>query len=434
MTTSWKNWAGNQRCMPHAIERPLVESQLQQIVADSARRGRRVRAVGSGHSFTAIACSDDVMVSLEHLNMIRTLDRTNRLVTVQAGIELGQLNKRLDNSGLAMTNLGDIAYQSLAGATSTGTHGTGLAFTGLAGQIRGMRIVTADGEIVDCSAEQNADLFEVARVGLGAFGIVSQITIEVEPAYNLHAVERPRPLDEVLASWSHDIAANDHYEFFWIPGTDTAMTKTNRRTRDPVDPQPVHKHFVDKIVGENIGFGALTKLARFRPSLVPKLRDVVTGAVGESEYIDQSYKVFASPRWVKFVEMEYSIPVADVPTALERIAGAVSDAGIELLFPIEVRAAAADDITLSTAQGRPSGYIAVHRVKGRPFRPYFELVEAIMDDFGGRPHWGKMHFQTAATLAPRYDGWAKFQQLRAEYDPNGLFTNAYTDRVLGLVS
>jgi len=330
-----------------------------------------------------------------------------------------------------MTNLGDIAYQSLAGATSTGTHGTGLAFTGLAGQIRAMRIVTATGEIVDCSADENAELFHVARVGLGAFGIISEITLAVEPAFNLHAVEGPRPIAEVLAGWADDVAANDHYEFFWIPGTDTAMTKANRRTGEPVDPQPVHRHVVDKILGENIAFGAMTKLAKLRPSLVPRLRDLVVGTVSASEYTDQSYKVFASARWVKFVEMEYSVPVADVPQILERIREAVADAGIELLFPVEVRAAAADDIPLSTAYGRESGYIAVHRAKGVEYRPYFELVEAIVDEFDGRPHWGKMHFQTAATLAPRYPEWDRFRQVRTEVDPTGVFTNAYTDRVLG---
>lgn len=429
--STWTNWAGNQQCRPDSIELPLTEPQLQQVVHDAARSGRRVRAVGLGHSFSAIACGDDVLVSLERLNMVRRIDRPNRLVTVQAGIQIGHLNKRLAKVGLAMTNLGDITYQTLAGAVSTGTHGTGLAFTGLAGQIRSMRIVTATGEIVECSATLNGELFHVARVGLGVFGIISELTIEVEPAFNLHAVEGPRPLDEVLAGWSDDIAANDHYEFFWIPGTDRVMTKANRRTTEPIDRRPVHQHVVDKIVGENLAFGAMTKLARLRPSLIPKLRDKAMGSVGSAEYIDESYRVFANARWVKFVEMEYSIAVEHVPAALEQIDRAVADAGIELLFPVEVRSVGADDIPLSTANGRDSGYIAVHRGKGMSFRPYFELVEAIMNDFDGRPHWGKIHFQTAAALAPRYGEWGEFQRVRAELDPAGVFTNDYTDRVLG---
>ena len=429
--TTWKNWAGNQHCSPHDIERPLSEAQLQTVVKDAAAAGRRVRAVGSGHSFTSIACTDDVLISLESLNMVRSIDRFKRLATVQAGIELRHLNNRLAKAGLAMTNLGDIAYQSLAGAVSTGTHGTGLGFSGIAAQIRAMRIVTATGDVVTCSADQNPELFAVARVGLGVFGIISEITIEVEPAFNLHAIEGPRPLDEVLDGWHDQITTHDHFEFFWIPGSDSAMTKTNRRTTDPVNRQSRPKHFVDKILGENIAFGAMTKVAKARPSLIPKLRSFLVNSVGEAEYTSESHRVFASPRWVKFLEMEYGVPVADVPTILRRIDQAVQDAGIDLLFPIEVRAAAADDIALSTANGRDSGYIAVHRGKGVKYRPYFKLVEAIMDDFDGRPHWGKMHFQTAATLATRYPQWDEFQRVRAQYDPAGVFTNDYTNRVLG---
>lgn len=429
--SSWKNWAGNQRCSPDAIDRPITEHQLQDIVKGAAASGKRVRAVGSGHSFTAIACTDQVMVSLENLNLVRSIDTTRNLITVQAGIDLAHLSARLAEVGLAMMNLGDIAYQTLAGAVSTGTHGTGAKFTGIAGQIRGMRLIRANGEIIECSADENPELFRLARVGLGVFGIITEITLAVEPAFNLHAVEAPYPIAEVLENWLTDVAENDHYEFFWIPGTDQAMTKRNRRTNQPPNPQPRFKHFVDKIVGENIAFGAMTTLARVRPSLIPKLRSIAVEAVGEAEFIDQSHKVFASPRWVKFVEMEYSVALEDVPAILQRIDEAVRDAGLELLFPVEVRAAAADDIALSTAFGRASGYIAVHRAKGIDYRPYFELVEAIMDEFDGRPHWGKMHFQTATTLAGRYPEWDAFQAARAEYDPTAMFANDYTDRVLG---
>jgi len=432
-TLSWTNWAGNQHCTPSAIERPLTEAAVQRIVKRAAAAGQQVRAVGSGHSFTAIACTNQVLVSLEHLNMVRKIDKKNNRVTVQGGIELAHLNSRLAKAGLAMTNLGDIAYQTIAGATSTSTHGTGMNFGGLATQILSMRIVTATGATVTASADENPELFRCARVGLGVFGVIVEVTLQVEPAFNLAAIERPRPLDDVLDNWMVDIRAHDHYEFFWIPGTDQAMIKTNRRTDEPAQPLSRPKHFVEKVLAENVGFGAMAKIAKLRPSLVPKLRDFVVGAVSETEFSDASHKVFASARWVKFVEMEYSVAVADVPTVLRRIDQAVADAGLELLFPVEVRAAAADDIPLSTANGRESGYIAVHRAKGAAYRPYFELVEAIMDDFDGRPHWGKLHFQTAATLASRYCHWDDFQRVRADYDPQGLFSNDYIDRVLGPV-
>jgi L-gulonolactone oxidase len=429
--TSWTNWAGNQTCSPTKIERPLTEAQLVTIVKQAAKTGKRVRPVGSGHSFTAIVCTDDIIVSLEHLNQVKAIDTEAGLVTVQAGISLDHLNQRLAQSGLAMTNLGDIAYQSLAGAISTGTHGTGARFGGLATQIRGMRIVTATGDVVSATPDEEPELFHTARVGLGALGIIAELTLAVEPAFRIHAVEGPQPLSEVLGQWPTSIATHDHYEFFYIPGTDMAMTKANQRTIEAPNPQPKVKHVVDKILGENVGFGAMTMLARRRPALIPKLRSIIVSQVGQAEFIDESYKVFASPRWVRFVEMEYSVAVDDVPVILSRIDQAVAEAGIELLFPIEVRAAAADDIPLSTAHGRPTGYIAVHRSKGHDYRPYFELVEAIMDEYNGRPHWGKMHFQTASNLAPRYPQWHRFQAVRDELDPNRIFANPYLDRVLG---
>ena len=427
----WTNWAGNQQCAPSQIARPLTEAQLRAIVRDAANSGRRVRAVASGHSFTAIACTNDVLLSLDRMNQVRSVDRTNGLVTVDAGIELRTLNARLAKHALAMTNLGDIAYQSVAGAVSTGTHGTGLAFGGLATQLRGLRIVTATGDVLDCNATENAEVFHAARVGLGALGIISRATIAVEPAFNLHAIEEPHPIDDVLDRWNDEVASHDHYEFFWIPGTRRAMTKTNRRTSDPAQPLPRLVYLRNKIGGENVAFGAMAKAARHRPSLVPRLSKLASSGASRLEYTDASHKVFASPRWVKFVEMEYSVPLADLPVVVRKIGDAVKAAGWPLIFPIEARAAAADDIPLSTAQGRDSGYVAVHRVKGRPFREYFETVEAIVADHAGRPHWGKMHFHTAATLSPLYPEWEAFQSVRRRLDPAGLFTNDYIDRVLG---
>jgi FAD/FMN-containing dehydrogenase len=268
--TSWTNWAGNQTCSPTKIERPLTEAQLVTIVKQAAKTGKRVRPVGSGHSFTAIVCTDDIIVSLEHLNQVKAIDTEAGLVTVQAGISLDHLNQRLAQSGLAMTNLGDIAYQSLAGAISTGTHGTGARFGGLATQIRGMRIVTATGDVVSATPDEEPELFHTARVGLGALGIIAELTLAVEPAFRIHAVEGPQPLSEVLGQWPTSIATHDHYEFFYIPGTDMAMTKANQRTIEAPNPQPKVKHVVDKILGENVGFGAMTMLARRRPSLRPR--------------------------------------------------------------------------------------------------------------------------------------------------------------------
>lgn len=430
---SWTNWARTQTCTPTALERPRTEYEIQQIVGRAAQTGGRVKAIGSGHSFTAIGCTDDVMVSLEHLNHVHDVDAEARTITVDGGIALSDLNIALAEAGMAMTNLGDIAYQTVAGAVSTGTHGTGLAFGGLATQLRGLRLITAHGDALDCDAEHHPDIFDAARVGLGALGIITRATIAVEPAFHLQAIEEPRPVDEVLDGWNRLVDEHDHFEFFWIPGTRRVMTKTNRRTLDPRRPLPRHAYLRDKIVGENLAFGAICRVGASRPSWVPRLSKMIAATPGRSEYTDHSYKVFASPRWVRFAEMEYSIPLSEMAVVVRRISQEVKKAGIDLLFPIEVRSAAADDIPLSTSYGRQSAYVAVHRYTGRPYRRYFDLVEAICREHEGRPHWGKLHFQSADTLAPRYPRWNDFLTVRNQLDPKGTFTNAYLDRVLGPV-
>lgn len=429
--TTWRNWGRTAACEPIAIEHPEDETELARLVVDAAAQNRTVRAVGSGHSFTAIACTNSVMVDLDGFRTPPRIDDARQLATLPAGMLLHDANKLLAAQGWAMTNLGDIAYQTLAGATSTGTHGTGVGFGGLSTQLRGFRLATAGGDVLDCDVDHNREVFDLGRIGLGALGVMTEATIAVEPAFRLHAIEEPRPIGEVLDGWVDLVETSDHFEFFWIPGTRRAMTKSNQRTSD--DPQPLSRlaYARDKILGENVGFGAVCWIGRHRPSMVPRLSKLISGAPSRLEYVDDSYKVFASPRWVRFAEMEYSIPLADLPTVVRRIADAVEQHQIDLLFPIEARTAAADDIALSTSFDRRSAYVAVHRAKGREYRPYFELVEAICREHDGRPHWGKLHFRAAADLAPMYPRWDEFLALRDRLDPQRVFANQYLTRVLG---
>jgi L-gulonolactone oxidase len=427
---AWRNWAGNQVAAPRSIRRPTTEAELVDLVKTAAAAGERVKVVGAGHSFTAIACTDGHLVDLSDYGRVLSFDAAARTVTVQAGITLAALNAQLAVRDLALENLGDIAYQSVAGATSTATHGTGARFGNLATQIVGLRLIAGDGSIVDATPTENADVLDVARVGLGALGVVSTVTIQCVPAFNLHASERAEPLDRVLAEWDDNLAANDHFEFFWIPNTGITLTKRNRRTQEPAQPRPRWQELRDDYLIANVLFDALCRVGKWRPSLVPKVAKRMPSS-STADYIDASYKVFASPRFVKFYEMEYAIPCEAVPEAMGRLRGLVDRIGLSVNFPVEVRAVASDDIPLSTAHGRATGYIACHVYKGATYDQYFQGVEAIMNDYGGRPHWGKMHFQTAASLAPRYPRWDDFQGVRSRLDPDGRFTNPYLDRVLG---
>jgi L-gulono-1,4-lactone dehydrogenase len=427
---TWTNWAGNQTATPAMIEHPRSEEELLAVVRTAGEHGRKVKVVGSGHSFTDIAVTDGHLVMLDHYRDILHIDTDTYRVTAQAGVVLSELNEALSRRGLAMPNLGDIAYQTLAGATSTGTHGTGAALTGLAGFIVGMRLITADGSVLECDAEHNAEVFHCARVGLGALGIVSTVTLQVCPAFNLSVVNQPLRVDDVLRDIDDHVGSNDHFEFFWVPHTGWALTKTNNRTTDPVAPPKKAKAWFDGVLMENYAFGALCHIGRRFPSRIPKLAKALPSS-GRTTHVDESYKVFASPRLVKFYEMEYSIPAAACGEALQRVRDLVTSTGLLLNFPVEVRFTAPDDIPLSTGTAEPRCYIAVHIFKGMAFRPYFEGVERIMDGYGGRPHWGKLHFQTAETLGARYPQWSRFQQVRNQLDPDRRFSNAYLDRVLG---
>ncbi len=427
---TWKNWAGNQRCEPIAIERPATEEELAALVKHAAAAGRRVKAVGAGHSFTDTALTDGVQVKLDRYDRVLHIDSATRRVTVQSGISIAALNERLAALGLAMPNLGDIAYQSISGAISTATHGTGIKLTGIAGQVVGLSLITGDGSVVTCSADEEPEVFHAARVGVGALGLISTVTLECVPAFRLHAVEEPMRVDDVLANLDDHVAGNDHFEFFWVPHTGWALTKRNNRTAEPEGGMSRWRYFKEKVLLENVAFGLVNRVGRLRPALIPRLQRLVP-STGKTEYVAPSHRIYASPRFVKFLEMEYAVPRAAVPEALNRIRRLIDESGWTIGFPVEVRFTAADDIPLSTASERETGYLAVHVYKGMPHEPYFRGVEAIMDSLEGRPHWGKLHFQTADTLAPRYPEWDRFQAVRRRLDPEGRFANRYTDRVLG---
>lgn len=423
---TWRNWAGNQVCAPTDVVRPTTEAELREAV----RTAGRVKAIGSGHSFTGVALTNGRQVSLEDYGRVLHIDREEQQVTVQAGIPLWRLCQEIAPHGLSLANMGDIAYQSVAGATSTGTHGTGIKLGGISTQIAGFELVTADGEIVRAAPDEEADLYAAGRVGLGALGVLSTVTLQCVPSFNLKAVEKAMHMDKVFANLDDYIENNDHFEFFWIPHTKYALTKRNNRTDEPATPRGRWATVRDKYFLENIAFGALNYLGRLKPDLIPKLNTALPGS-SVSEYVEPSHQVFASPRWVRFVEMEYAIPRAACQDVLQKLEAFVDDSGLKVSFPVEVRFTAADDIWLSTASARESCYIAIHMFKGTPYEQYFRGFEAIVDQVGGRPHWGKMHYQTAATLSQRYARFYDFVALRDKLDPERKFTNDYLDRVLG---
>jgi FAD-linked oxidoreductase len=435
VTDPWRNWARDQHCAPLAIEHPAGESELAGLVAGAAERGTPIRAVGSGHSFTDIACTDGLMIDLSRMPRLIAADPATGRVTVEAGIKIRALGSLLAEHGLALENQGDVDGQTLAGALATATHGTGLSFGNLSSQVVGMRLVLASGEVVDLTQESDPEGLLAARVGLGALGIASTVTLQCVPLYRLYRNDRPAALGDVLDRLDDAFAVNDHYEFFVFPYTRTALTRTSTRTLDttpaPTRPSAGWAAKLQEAVLENAVLELICRTGRLLPRLTPVLNRLISSSLSATELNDHAHRVYASRRMVRFTEMEYAIPRAHAREAVERVLELIERRRLPILFPLEVRIAAGDDAFLSTAHGRETCYIAVHQYAGMAFESYFRSVEAIMDDYDGRPHWGKRHYQRAETLSGRYPDWDRFQAVRARWDPTGVFTNDYTRRTLG---
>jgi FAD-linked oxidoreductase len=430
----WCNWAGDERCRPAAVEIPATIEEISAVLARAAARGHHVRVAGAGHSFSDIALTDGVQLRLDRLTRVLDVDRSSGLVRVQAGITIRELNARLAGYGLALENLGDIDVQSIAGAISTATHGTGAGLRNISAQVAELTLVLADGSTLRCAEELDSDVFRAARVGLGTLGVIAEVTLRCVPAFTLRGVDAPAPLADTLARFEELALENDHFEFFVFPHTDVALTRTNNRTDEPPRPRGRVSEYANDVLLTNHAFELICRAGRRFPRRIPQLNRLVTRLAGASTRVDRSDRIFASPRLVRFTEMEYALPREHTPEAVRRVLAMIEQRDFAVPFPIEVRTVAPDDALLSTAAGRDSGFVAVHMYRGMAWQPYFRAVEAIMDELGGRPHWGKRHFQTAETLRPRYPDWDRFQAVRVRLDPEGRFANAWTDRVLGPVA
>ncbi|WP_081238255.1 D-arabinono-1,4-lactone oxidase [Streptomyces viridosporus] len=428
---TWRNWGGNVSVRPAREVTPASVDELAAAVRRAAEDGLTVKPVGTGHSFTSIAATDGVLVRPHLLTGIRDIDRAAGTVTVEAGTPLRRLNVALAREGLSLTNMGDIMEQTVSGATSTGTHGTGRDSASLAAQIRGLELVTADGSVLTCSREENPEVFAAARIGLGALGIVTAITFAVEPIFLLHAREEPMPFDRVCAEFDRLHAENEHFEFYWFPHTGNTNTKRNNRSAGPERPVPqLRGWFEDEFLSNGV-FQVVNWVGRAVPAAVPAIAQVSSRALSARTYTDIPYKVFTSPRRVRFVEMEYAVPREALVETLRELKAMVDRSPLRVSFPVEVRTAPADDITLSTASGRDSAYIAVHMFRGTPYQGYFTAAERIFTAHEGRPHWGKIHTRDAAYFSRVYPRFAEFTALRDRLDPERRFRNDHLRRVLG---
>lgn len=423
----WRNWGGNQQAVAVDVLTPGSVDEVASLVKNASESGRRVKAVGSGHSFTDIAVTDDLRMRLDRLTSAISVD--GHLVTVGAGLPLRTLNHLLAARGLALPNLGDIDAQTVAGAISTGTHGTGAAHATLASCVAAATIVTGTGQILRVG--DDSPEFPAVRLGLGALGILVDVTLRCVDAFTLRADERPMALADVLARLDEEIAGNDHVEFYWYPYTDRAQLKRNNRVPSDNHPLSPLRGWLDDEFLANTVFAGVCRLGRRVPAAVPRINAIAARALTARTYTGRSDAVFCTPRRVRFVEMEYAVPRAALPVVLAELPGIVEALPFKVQFPVEVRFTGPDDVWMSHGYGRENAYLAVHQYAGSPYGPYFRAVEALCAPMGGRPHWGKLHYRHADSLRHAYPKFDDFLAVRDRLDPARVFANAYLDRVLG---
>ncbi|GAA4611792.1 D-arabinono-1,4-lactone oxidase [Actinoallomurus liliacearum] len=428
---TWRNWAGNQRATPRRVVTPRSTADVAAAVKAAAGAGLPVRMTGTGHSFTDVAATEGLLLRPDGLTELRSVDTATGLVTAEAGMPLKVFNEQLAQHGLALANMGDIQEQTLAGATQTATHGTGRDAAGLVSQIAGLELVLADGSVVTCSREERPELFDAARAGLGALGVVTAITWQTVPAFLLEAREEPMRWEEVLERLEEFATGNEHFEFYWFPHTDGCLTKRNNRAAGPAEPLGRFRHWLDDEFLSNSVFGVANRVARRFPATITTINGVSARALGARTYTDVSHKVFTSPRRVRFKEQEYAIPREELADALREVRALIERRGWRISFPIEVRLLPPEDAWLSMAYGRDSAFIAIHVYHATPHEEYFRGVEEILTPLGGRPHWGKLHTRDASYLEGAYPRFGDFLALRDRLDPERRFANRYLTQVLG---
>ena len=429
ISNNWINWSGSVQCNPKEIKTPSSQEEILSIINKCAEQKSTIRVVGSGHSFTGLVGTEGTLISLNLYKGLASIDTQNNQATVLSGTKLKSLGELLLSNGMAQANLGDIDVQSIAGACSTGTHGTGITLGSVSTQIIEITLLTAKGEIIICSENSNKDIFKAAQVSLGALGIITKIKLQLVPAYKLKYIKRKASLDDCLTNIEKYKSENRNFEFYWFPHTNSVQMKTLNITEEEPTKSSVMKYFNDMVL-ENGAFKVLSELCRVFPSLCKKVSKISAAAVSAGVDINYSTKIYATPRLVKFQEMEYNLPAEKAVEALKEMRDCINAANFRVHFPIEVRFVKADDMYLSPAYHRDSVYIAVHMYKGMEYKTYFDAMELIFKKYNGRPHWGKMHTRTANELSQLYPMWNKFQEIRNRLDPSGLFMNPYLKKLM----
>jgi FAD-linked oxidoreductase len=433
LPTSFQNWNRNFVCHPRERLRPSSADEVARIVRRARRDGLKVRPVGSGYSYTPLAATDGLMVDLSALDEVGPIDRAAGTVTVGSGIRLDRLIRALARQGMALENAGDIDQQTLAGAISTGTHGSGIAMGSLSSQVVALTVVDGKGDVVEIDGRQ-ADLLNPARIGLGVLGIIVAVTLHVRPHYHLRLDRGPATSAAVLADLAGPLRDNRIYEFFWFQADNAAFTRRWNdapATDSTAGLSDTIQRFVVDVLLENLYFWLAAQAIRLWPASRSLAFKICWAMVPTDRHVRPAEISFATPRFLRHHETEYAVPLDRAEETLRRLDEVLKVKPMTTLIPLQVRFVAAEDIPLSPSEGRDVMYVAVHTEQHEDYRDLFRRCEEVFLDVGGRPHWGKLHNLQAADLKPRYPRWEEFQAARRRLDPDGIFLNDYLMRLLG---
>lgn len=426
----WQNWSGSVKFNPKQIFTPTTIEEVVSIVKKANIEKKKIRVVGSRHSFTPLISTTDFLVSLDNLQGVISIDKKEYIAEVWAGTKLERLGHELFEYGFAQENLGDINVQSIAGALLTGTHGTGTQHGILASQIEEITVVLPTGDVLVCSKTKNIDIFKALGVSLGLLGIVVKMKIRIKPALT-YRYESKKMLTTDLYNQLDELKnENQHFEFYLFPYSKNVQVKMMNETRTKNHTFKFEKWKVATI--ENKVFWFLSEISRNIPKSSKQISRLCANNVPNSKMIGPSFELFSTVRNVKFNEMEYSIPQEQMVDATTEIQEEIIRKNFNVHFPIECRFVKADRFFISPASSRDSAYIAIHMYKGMPHQEYFQRIEEILQSYGGRPHWGKMHNMTIEDLHKLYPQLSDFLEIRRKLDSNNIFVNAYLSKLFNL--
>jgi len=408
---------------------PDSEDEIVELVKKASKEGKKIRVIGSGHSFSRIVEIDEILVSLDKMQGIISSDINEQTAIVWAGTKLKSLGDELFDLGLAQENMGDINVQSIAGALSTGTHGTGRKLGTLSTQILEVTFVNGAGELITVSESSNKALYDAICVSVGVMGVFTRVKLRLDKAYKLKEETRKESLDDCLANWNEYSQKNRNFEFFWFPHTDTVQTKMLNITDEGFKRHGWGKKIGDVLI-EHWFFLFLSNMVKWFPSFSKRVAKISAWGIANGSFVDWSHKIYATQRSVRFYEMEYNVPIDRVKEVLLELRSMISAADIKVHFPIECRFVKADGFMISPAYERDAAYIAVHQFRGMPYQEYFQKAESIFRKYQGRPHWGKINDKSALDFKELYPKWDEFIAIRKQQDPNGIFLNDYLESLM----